>query len=462
MVVSPPSVQTVRFALLGARDAALDRSEGVTDASGHVDVWLTAPSSPGPFELRAQVGNAFSLLSLEVQASPLATIEIVPIYAGQRSVTQWVTGVHVERRCEDIGPIPGDAKFFARVAPDKTAFIPAVPRGAALAVTARAAQFAGGCVNVGGGATTDTLRVEVPVVDRPLALATTELDVALGLSGDDASFIRALDAGLGLVRDALLDGADDETTALLDAMEDALGGRALASFRAARSAAAWEAMLAEGAGVHRMANAVARWVAIGRSALLSGRAFEGRLTPDPARPGEAPRFDIERIAELGGNVVGAKVTMASWVADPTDTLAFNGLLTWQQPALVTALAAPPARAETGADRVPGALAKIVDCERVGATLAAGSDVATLDLIASCDAKCLAVACQTALTAMWERAASLDSPATLAIAAAGRATVGSQAQAVALDGNWVGKLTVGKESAETRGSVRATAPRYSAR
>src|SRR5262245_21938431 len=67
----PP--QTVRFALVdgpggAVADASLDRTKDETDANGVASVWLTPPSMPTTFDVRALVGTYQDTLTIAVNA----------------------------------------------------------------------------------------------------------------------------------------------------------------------------------------------------------------------------------------------------------------------------------------------------------------------------------------------------------------------------------------------------------
>ena len=94
--VSPPSAYTVRFALLAGEapgaatplDAALDRSEVVSDASGIASVILTAPSAASDFSLRAQVGAIWTATAISVVPGALVSLAVRPSYLGHRVVSE--------------------------------------------------------------------------------------------------------------------------------------------------------------------------------------------------------------------------------------------------------------------------------------------------------------------------------------------------------------------------------------
>lgn len=459
VVVSPPAAHTVRFALLDARDAALDRSSVVTDTQGRAAVGLTAPSTVGAFSVRAQVDGSTADLALSVSARALTTVEVVPTYAGRRAIAEWVASIHVGRYCTDFEGILPDSTAYVRFLPDQTARIAKIPLGPELAVTVRAGQFAGGCTEVASGGTNEKLRIEVPVYDRALDLEATELEVAFGVHESDTAFQSSLELGVRRATEAFRAGASTDLVALLDAMELGLTGRSRTEFSAARQEAGWDAAVV-GVPAYDAAQAltptITRWIEVGKGSLLGARAFEGRLS-------RGPSFVIDRIGQIAAERVEMQAEMASWIGNVSDELSFTGVFRWEHARLVTELAIGPAMAETGALDVPAALSVVAGCDQFGQTLTSTTGAAVAALSASCGAVCLSSVCKTALTSMWSRAASASSgTAELTIAAAGPASIGEQAQVIDFAGNWVGKLLLEDEARETGGAVRGTAPRYTAR
>ncbi|HEY8946181.1 MAG TPA: hypothetical protein VIM73_18145 [Polyangiaceae bacterium] len=460
VTVRPSAAHTVRFLLVDAGDAALDRGTLVTDTTGRGTLWLTAPSTTGTFTVRASVGTLLADLTLSVSPRELTTIEIVPRYGGRRTVTEWVASVHVGRTCSDFLPVPRESNTYVRFAPGEIGRIAKIPLGPELAVTLRAGQFASGCTQVRAGSIQDRLSVDVPVTDRPLSLAQTQLELALGLSAQDTAFTTVVARGVDSVSAAFRGDATDDASALLDAMEASATGSARSRFQVARNTGAWDTLLANptNSGAAALGTTLARWVEVGRTALLSTRAFEGRLSPNAEDPTVA-ELAIDRVGQVSADRIGANAEMTSWAADPSDTLSFKGVVSWDHARLIGELALGPATAETGATTVPAALASVARCDALAGRLAREASAA--ELTASCDVTCLATLCKTALLEMWTRALA-ESPATLNLAAAGGSTIGEQAQAVGLDGNWVGKLVLNEEMRETGGEMRGSAPRYTAR
>lgn len=470
--VRPPGAHEVRFALLPLpdenHDGVLDRSSTLSDASGIARVLLTAPSTPVQLTLRASAGSATISAPITVTATGSTALVVRPRYAGPRQVTEWIASVHIEQRCEDLVGLLNDGDLIG-VSSLSRVQIQEVPVGRRLAVTLRAGRYLSGCSNEAPLVEGPPVAVVVPIDAVPLRLESTQLDVTIGLDPSDSVFQAALDdaleRGRGALRGALAEeaGAADDLGALLDAMQAGLTPAQAEAFAEARLAEGWDARLAaalDDPDGTRLSDALARWSRIGRSALLSPHAFEGRLESVGAMPGQA-LLTIERVAGLAASAIGlAAEPGSSWEADASDKLAFGGSLAWSPSRLTAGLAIAPALADTGATSVEQAFQSLYSCAAVADVLTAAG---TRPPVASCDAACLETLCENGLTLIWERVRSFsgDELARLALTAAGSATVGYDAQAVALSGSWVGRLS-SSPGTTTGGPLHGWAPRALAR
>lgn len=470
--VSPPSAYTVRFALLAGEapgaatplDAALDRSEVVSDASGIASVILTAPSAASDFSLRAQVGAIWTATAISVVPGALVSLAVRPSYLGHRVVSEaeWTASVHVGVGCEDFrdGTIP-DSALLVRGTGDAPLRLEDVPAATKLAVTLRADSFARGCTTLDQPAPGMDTEVTVTVNDLPILLEETTLQVSLGLDAKDPAFSVEFDAALAAVQLALRNDAASDPSAVLDDMQASLNSGSAIKFAQAREEAAWDEQLslALGRGADtRLSDAIARYARAGRAPLFSPQAFEGRLSGSALS--EAPNFEIERVAGISAQELGLRVAASAWSVDSMDALSFSSSLSWPAAALVASLSQAAASAETGAPDVPAALAQVLSCAKVAEALAADSEAASA-LLAVCASNCLETTCEAALTRMWDRARSAsDSLKTsMDVLATGTAHVGPERQAVELvDGAWVGRLTREEWTAQSGGSLTGVAPR----
>lgn len=465
--VTPPGAYAVRFALLAAEtdvapvDAALDRGEVVSDASGLASVVLTAPSAASDFSLRAQVGAAWVTTPISVVPGALVSLSVHPNYLGHRTVSEWTASVHVGVSCEDFRDgVISDSALLVRGTGDAPLRLEDVPAADKLAVTLRADAFARGCTTIEQPpADTDT-EVTVTVTDLPIELHTTTLDVSLGVDAKDAAFSADLDVALKAAQLALRNDALDDVTAVLDDMQASLNGGSASKFAQARADAGWDTSLSLSLGrgaETRLSDALARYSRVGRAPLFSSQAFEGRLSGDGST--DAPNFEVQRVAGIAADEIGLSAAASSWSVDSTDTLAFATSLRWTPSALLASLAIPPASAETGATDVPSAFALLLSCPKVAVALAADADAAS-SLLAVCPASCLETTCEAALVRMWDRvlSASGDIATEMSVLATGAASVGPDRQIIALDGTWVGRLTREEWLAQSGGALKGYEPR----
>ena len=459
----------VKFALLSApgetHDGVLDRSSTFTDANGRARVLLTAPSTPVQLILRASVGAVSKTATITVTASGSTILIVQPRYDGPRQVTEWIASVHVDKRCEDLMGVfdDGDRVGVASIAQVQ---VRDVPVGVPLAITLRAGHFLSGC-------TTDRvlegppIRVVVPISAVPLNLEASVLDVVFGLEASDAALETALERTLVRAAVALRTGApgatpaSNDVSALLDAMQAGLSATQAEAFALARSAEDWDARVAsalDDPSGSRLTEALKRWSTIGRGALLSPHAFEGRLQGSSTVAGAA-MLTIDRAAGVAASELGIAAEPDSmWEADGSDKLAFGGSISWIPSKLSAALAIAPALAETGALGIDQALQRLYACSTVAQAM---SPTATQNGAAftGCDAMCVETLCRGGMSALWDRVKNFSGAELerLELTAVGDAFVGDEAQAIELRATWVGRLT-SVPDASTGGDLRGFAPR----
>lgn len=469
--VTPAGAHSIEFALIpdpnAPDDAVLDRNRALSDADGIARVTLTAPSTSAVLSLRASLGSQAVYASIRVVGDAFGALRVHPSYAGQRVATSWVASVHLERRCEDLAGTPTDDGDLIGVSTTDTIEIGSVPITPLLAVTLRSGRFLSGCLTLDDALEEGETRTQfVPVSAIPLRLESSVLDLAVALEPADPALNELLDASLadGLLAlrrsDPELPAAPDDLAALLDAMQASLFGHE-AAFESARASESWDELLADALDDperSRLGESLARWTRIGRSALLSSRAFEGRLQSSPSVPGHA-RFTVDRVAGIGAEQAGVGTEEPwSWEADAVDRIGLGGVVYWTPSKFSAALSIAPALAETGALTMVDALTRVYDCALVGRTL----DDASPEPGApgtSCDAACLETLCRTALATLWDRVRLFSGSELerLAFTAVGAASVGNEAEAVALEGRWVGRFE--RSGQATGGALRGWAPRW---
>ncbi len=464
----PPGEYLVRFALLGeSLDASLDRAEVLTDSLGEAKVVLTAPTRPTAFEVRASsVGAASARLPVSVSELGFATIEVVPQYTGNRPIGLWTASVAAGTTCADLpGVPPPDGPLSNSAFADQFPRIEDVPVGPVLAVTVRADQFAGGCVELENVIPREINQITVAVSDRPMQLAETDLLVELGVDSTDPDWAATLDGTIESVTRAMVGEAVSDTVALLDAMGMSLSDPEAVAFAAQRSAAAWDSLLP--IAQTGLRDEAAAWMRVGLTKLEAPDVFEGRLQSS-GRVGERATLALASVAGLDPASAGFSVdgnNNFTWTAEPGDTVQLGGPLFWTPSKLFTGLAlfgaTEAALAMPGSptvQTVPEALVLHVGCASIGQTLAdsgPGAGVA----YSSCDADCVEALCTDAVHRLWQRAIDASGVAgqigTLDITATGQAGVDEEARPLAFDGTWVGRLDVGLGELSVGGPARGS-------
>ncbi|HVU05371.1 MAG TPA: hypothetical protein VHE30_26670 [Polyangiaceae bacterium] len=456
--VAPTGRYTVNLALVGdAADAYLDVSQVETEESGIGWFSLTAPTSPSAFSVRAAVGKAFAELAVS-EGKSSTTLEVVPTYSGHRTVTEWTATVNAGRSCDPTLVPPPDGALAA-TAP-KRPRVPGVPLGTPLTITVRAGHFAGGCVEVEGvvaGGADSVTQVSVPVTDRPLQTTGASVPVRLGID-TGMPWVDAYTTLNQSMQAAFSPSVAGDATSLLDAMHDATPDTAQATFTVERTLHAWDEKLVRSLGGdlggRGLRTTVGRWLDAVLPT-LTDRAIVGHL--DVASSGVAS-FSVGSTGGLAPADVGfpAALTDVSFSASSDDQLVFGGSTgAFPIARLAGALALGPARTdEPGADSVAAALAALVDCKTVGTTLAGSSGAA----YGGCTASCVERRCTEALAAMWNRALAVDATASLDVSASGSvAAVTDDATPSAVDGTWVGTLTLGKTDVKVGGLADSSVP-----
>lgn len=460
---TPAGSFRISFALVGdgdaAVDAVLDTGEVETDAEGLAHVNLIAPSKPATFSVRASSPGVQTVFQgVEVSASGATSLLVLPSYSGHRRITEWTATARGGVSCSDLaGNPPPDGDRTAKAKRDAPLVIGNVPVGVALAITARAGHYVGGCVNLPALSEGEGNQVLVFASDRPLNLSATNLSLSLGASDAHPAFDELLLASASVAENALLGGAQDDVAALLNGMRDATSPVNREAFNAARAQNGWDVALTSAFGksaARRMRDPARRWLTTGLSALDAPDALVGRLSA----LGSGALFTPSNVGKASPSNAGFPgFFVGDWSADSSDTLLLGIDLNWEPSRLVTALAAAPALAEfpeaTTAER---ALSLSVDCAQVAQVLLAYGVTPDSTTFASCDENCTVNLCNNAVAAAWGMAqlSSGTEIATLSVTASAPAEVGDDARATALDGSWVGELRSGDATAHVSGALTA--------
>jgi hypothetical protein len=363
------------------------------------------------------------------------------------------------------GPSDGDLKGTAPVG--QVPQIDGVPVGPALAVTIRGAYSVAGCKDLSDFRAGEINQISVEVSDLPMKLSETDLVVSLGLDAQKADITNLLDSTSAL--DSISSGSIDDIDALLNAMQKSTpDAMALSAFGAARLSGAWDdalmtALGGQSNGPKAIRSLLGPWLLEGAASLPGTDTFHGRLLSAGQTSGYA-KLAIESVGSATAEDAGlAGMNLASWEAEPDDTVALGATLFFVPSRLVTALALGPAqKAAPTATSVPEALSLLLSCDLVAQTLLKNGTIPGSYAFESCADTCVKNLCESALANLWENARNASSngvaaAATLVIAATGDAGVDDYARPTAFTGSWVGSLNLDASAISVGGPASGSKP-----
>jgi hypothetical protein len=457
VVATPPARYAIDFSLLGdALDASLDRASVVAEADGHASVVLRAPDAPATFHLRAAIKNGPATeLTISVSDQGFGDVRVVPVYAGTRHVTAWTASVVARTTCSALAaslPAEPPGAIVATADGSDAPLVKGAPVGPNLAVVLRAGHYAWGCTDEASLAAGSIENVKVTVVDKPIDLSTTDLDLVLAYAPDPNAYGALLGHAVDLIGDALVPPGETQGTALLDAMADALPAPDLDAFQAARDAGSWDTSLGESLSGVDLRAQVQAFVAAGLA--TEPHQITGHLKAvDGGVPGHAV-FEIISLGSVEPEAAGVPAEhVVTWSSQPSDTVLLGGTLFWGPSRYLGALAAKQAKKAfpTAATMADG-LSTMVGCDAVAAALG-GFD--------GCDEGCLASLCADGLAARWQTAlgaSAADSTlGEISVSASGKATVDDGAAPTGFAGAWIGKVTDGTVTAAVQGAASGATP-----
>ncbi|MEZ4308813.1 MAG: hypothetical protein R3F14_12305 [Polyangiaceae bacterium] len=456
VVTSPPASYEMYFALLDApSDASLDASHVFTAGDGVSTLKLRAPSTPATFAVRAWIKDGPSTeLTVSVNKQGVGTLQVIPVYDGQREVTEWVASVISGTTCQALaGQLPGEpsgALVAVSEAPEAPV-VQSVPVGPKLAVTVRAGHYAWGCDDAGDIAAGATTKVKIHVVDVPPALDETHLAVSLAYTPEPAGYAALLDNARGDFIEGFVPPYETEPEALLNAMSALAIDPA--AFAQSREALGWDAL----AAAHfaslpvSLTGRMNGWISAGLAA--SPPELTGTLTALDGVSGKALLL-TGAIAGAEADAVGAPAAhIVSWTSAPNDNVFLKGSLYWLPSRFVGDACRAGAEAELGPiESMVDALTAEAQCTALAYNLGG---------FPGCDAGCLTDLCRAAVDMRWQSA--LDASAwagtvgTIDIGASGKLQVDDTASPVAFTGTWLGKVSDGKITATVEGLVTGTLP-----
>jgi hypothetical protein len=464
VIASPEATYDVRFAVVG--DAPLDgwiESAAVkSSADGRATMVLHAPGQPTTFHLRASIllenglAGPSAETSVAVSAQGFGTVRVLPQYAGKRKVETWTASVAARTTCADLAAIlPGElaGSLTAKAPFGEAPLVLNAPVGPNLAVTVRAGHYGWGCADTTDLEADGMLDVKVTIVDKPIDLDATDLDLALTYEPDVADYSALLGDASALFREAFLPKAMTESDLLLTAMGEATPSDQATVFESARASLGWNDLAAQhfaGLGAS-VGDRCTKWISAG--AALQSPVIQAHLAAKPGAPGAA-MVNVLRIGSVDAASAGVPAASPfAWTADPDDTLILGGTVIWQPTRyLGTAALAGAKVAQPTAQTIQDVLAQAADCTGLAEKL---------EGFGLCDTGCVAALCVKALDDRWSLGLAASSDAGqlghLAITASGPAQLDDAAKVRGFKGIWLGTVSAGAESAKVKGSFEGTPP-----
>jgi hypothetical protein len=157
------------------------------------------------------------------------------------------------------------------------------------------------------------------------------------------------------------------------------------------------------------------------------------------------------------------MNLATWQAEPDDTVALGTTLFFIPSRLITALALVPAqKSAPSASSVPEAVSLLLSCDSVAQTLVKnGTSPGTL-AYDGCAEACVHSLCESALQSLWQSArdastSGVAATATLVVGATGAAGVDDYARPTAFTGSWVGSLNLDANAISVGGPASGAKP-----
>jgi len=425
----------------------------VTTTGGHAKVTLHAPAVPATFSIRAHAsGGPDARLDVSVSASGFATLHVTPRYAGKRPVPVLTGSVFVTSTCADLAAALASGHLQdGAPATDGTLAgpltIPSVPAGSRVAVSLRVKLYAAGCVDLDPLAADSVRDIDVPILDRPMALGAIDLASNFAFEPDTtqlAAWTRMLDAATARAAEAFVARGTNEAAALLEAMRALVPTASQAQFDAARASGTWDSRastwLAQRAPTMR--ERAVGWMAAGKADALGTLAVA--ITPGQSAGYAA--FGLQSFNGFDANAVGMSAhAPVTFTSDADDVLHMSGTMhLWGSALVCTAADARAKQAIAGSTDVASALASIVDCAGLASSLV-GSGTS----YPSCNASCTASLCRAALAAMWKNghdaSATAGDDATIDLTASAQATIADDASPAQFSGAWVAQIASTKAS-----------------
>lgn len=515
--IQPPGSHDVQIAITkGGELAFLHDSVLITDSNGRAKTKLTVTrTAVGMITLSALVkGAAPEFLHAEIVPPAEATLNVVPVYAGNRPFTEWQVAVVDDPTCpaSHAAYLGHDTHTFDRPTAGEALFLNGVPAGRPVSVLVRAEEYAFGC-SAGVIVTNEKNQVvEVNVVDEPLLVDDFGFPMRFGVHTHSEPFWRDLGAYLSDLGDAFRAPYEADSVALLSKMQQLASSPE--AFSSNRESKAWDALLelrlsAAGAS-EGLTSRVQRWLLEGAQLLQSGSALRAQVEATSKNRARVELLDIASLELVDAGIAKQTLEATLNTSGTDDVLRLAFSVEFAPSRLFGALAskvvagpvsvtpcAPSDDAPRGPDAgvsdagngdaandadssvgnpgdggqtpTTGFETTFADAQLADAgtfdpptALAASVGCSTVGVWLSegtgvayegCDAACAARLCERAIMQLWQQVLDADTETkTLQVSAAGRAALDARAHVVGLtDGQWIG--TTDLFSAEPRGTLQ---------
>jgi hypothetical protein len=446
VVVLGPENAEVQITLLGnLLDAKVDATTVMTDGAGTASFTLTAPSTAATFEVLARTESATAKLSVAVSEQGFFDLTVVPLYEGGRELTEpWSADVQVGGDCaallasypDPLGTLEGSAPLGGKPK------VSSVPIGPVLAVGLRSGKLVAGCVTVTHDGVMTQEDVVVTVVDQPLVLAATRMDLALQFSVEPGAFAELLGLGVQAVKNEAFPEGEPMAELILGDLATALPAPAAAELTAALAEPgdiAGQVTAANQGFDPREACAAleAPAAAEALAKLETGATIMGTLAGVDGAP-DAATFEVDSFLGLAGGIAAPGELPFGWYEQGGDFLVISGVLPLSASRMAGAFLSLAAIPMTGPGGVVQLLQEGFDCEAAAATVLANTS------LTNCDATCLATACDAAIAARWERGLAIDErdgafKSSLTLGISGDVSVDENVAPQSLLGQWNGSL-----------------------
>ncbi|MCL2825673.1 MAG: hypothetical protein FWD57_16905 [Polyangiaceae bacterium] len=467
ITVEPQDTYDVRFLLRGdSKDASLDTSRRVTNSDGTTSVVLTAPSSATTFLLNASAGGAASdEVAVSVSQHGFANVRVTPSYKGNRKTPTWTASAVTGATCTEIPGQPlNDGPIVATAKENAPLLLESLPVGPTIAITLRSEKSTGGCSEITDLTPGETRILSVRVSDMPVQFPNDGIRISMEMDNTEKTMTELLEDITNSFVESAFPTTKPEATTILDYIEHEVPDPI--AFSQARTASEFDKLLTNQLDTEEthIATRIRSWIQRGLKPVLDGSMLIGSISPVQGTnlPGTtvpgADSIGLLALENFHGLPIAAagipKDHLVSLSVESGDTLTCGGKVTWLPSRLVGAAGNVGALESESTPNAAQAIAHIVSCSKLGSLLHSTSSQPLY-----CDAACLAIACDHAITALWNHATSSSAPTLDTIqtsfAISGTASVDGNATITGLNAAWIGTQSRNDTETPIRGSANGT-------